>query len=50
MTEALVIVTPFEVVKIKLQQQKGLSMDNMKYKGTLHCGSTILKEQVRVRE
>lgn len=39
------IVTPFEVVKIKLQQQKGLAVENLKYKGTLHCGSTILREQ-----
>jgi solute carrier family 25 citrate transporter 1 len=44
-TEALVIVTPFEVVKIKLQQQKGLALENLKYKGTLHCATTILKEQ-----
>lgn len=31
-TEALVIVTPFEVVKIRLQQQKGMSRELMKYK------------------
>lgn len=31
-TEALVIVTPFEVVKIRLQQQKGLSKDKLLYK------------------
>lgn len=31
-TEALIIVTPFEVVKIRLQQQKGLSREAMKYK------------------
>lgn len=31
-TEALVIVTPFEVVKIRLQQQKGLSKEMLKYK------------------
>jgi hypothetical protein len=31
-TEALVIVTPFEVVKIRLQQQKGLSKESLKYK------------------
>lgn len=31
-TEALVIVTPFEVVKIRLQQQRGLSKDLLKYK------------------
>lgn len=31
-TEALVIVTPFEVVKIRLQQQRGLSKNLLKYK------------------
>jgi Mitochondrial carrier protein len=31
-TEALVIVTPFEVVKIRLQQQKGMSKELLKYK------------------
>jgi solute carrier family 25 citrate transporter 1 len=30
-TEALLIVTPFEVVKIRLQQQKGLAKDKLKY-------------------
>lgn len=30
-TEALLIVTPFEVVKIRLQQQKGLAYDKLKY-------------------
>lgn len=30
-TEALVIVTPFEVVKIRLQQQKGLAYNQLKY-------------------
>lgn len=44
-TEALVIVTPFEVVKIKLQQQRGMALDQLKYRGTFHCASTILKEQ-----
>jgi solute carrier family 25 (mitochondrial citrate transporter), member 1 len=44
-TEALVIVTPFEVVKIRLQQQKGLAMDQLKYKGTVHCAQTIIKEE-----
>jgi len=42
-TEALVIVTPFEVVKIRLQQQKGLS--NLKYKGPVHAASTIVREE-----
>lgn len=30
-TEALVIVTPFEVVKIRLQQQKGMVQSQLKY-------------------
>ena len=30
-TEALIIVTPFEVVKIRLQQQKGMARDKLKY-------------------
>ena len=30
-TEALVIVTPFEVVKIKLQQQRGMRREDMRY-------------------
>lgn len=30
-TEALIIVTPFEVVKIRLQQQKGLAYHQLKY-------------------
>jgi len=43
--EALVVVTPFEVVKIRLQQQKGLIMKDLKYKGTVHCARTIVKEE-----
>ncbi|KAM6550586.1 hypothetical protein CsatB_000394 [Cannabis sativa] len=43
--EALVIVTPFEVVKIRLQQQKGLSTDLLKYKGPIHCARTIIREE-----
>ena len=31
-TEALCIVTPFEVVKIRLQQQKGMAKDKLLYK------------------
>lgn len=31
-TEALMIVTPFEVVKIRLQQQKGLAYNQLKYR------------------
>jgi solute carrier family 25 (mitochondrial citrate transporter), member 1 len=33
-TEALLIVTPFEVVKIRLQQQKGCSVEGLLYKVT----------------
>mmetsp|Transcript_14761 Transcript_14761/g.24987 ORF Transcript_14761/g.24987 Transcript_14761/m.24987 type:complete len:320 (+) Transcript_14761:67-1026(+) len=44
-TEALVVVTPFEVVKIKLQQQHGASVENMKYKGPVHCATTIVRER-----
>ncbi|KAK6943154.1 Mitochondrial substrate/solute carrier [Dillenia turbinata] len=43
-TEALVIVTPFEVVKIRLQQQKGLAPDLLKYKGPIHCAQMIIRE------
>mmetsp|Transcript_15476 Transcript_15476/g.33576 ORF Transcript_15476/g.33576 Transcript_15476/m.33576 type:complete len:311 (-) Transcript_15476:1366-2298(-) len=43
-TEALVIVTPFEVVKIRLQQQKGLSKELLRYKGPVHCAVTTLRE------
>lgn len=43
--EALVIVTPFEVVKIRLQQQKGLSPELLKYKGPMHCARTIIHEE-----
>ncbi|KNA07778.1 hypothetical protein SOVF_168780 [Spinacia oleracea] len=43
--EALVIVTPFEVVKIRLQQQKGLSPELLKYKGPIHCARTIIGEE-----
>ena len=31
-TEALIIVTPFEVVKIRLQQQRGLAREHLKYR------------------
>jgi hypothetical protein len=31
-TEALIVVTPFEVVKIRLQQQRGLTKELLRYK------------------
>ncbi|KAK3220463.1 hypothetical protein Dsin_014433 [Dipteronia sinensis] len=43
--EALTIVTPFEVVTIRLQQQKGLSTELLKYKGPVHCARTIIREE-----
>lgn len=43
--EALVIVTPFEVVKIRLQQQRGLSPELLKYKGPLNCARMIIREE-----
>ncbi|KAI4338922.1 hypothetical protein MLD38_023927 [Melastoma candidum] len=43
--EALVVVTPFEVVKIRLQQQRGLSPELLKYKGPIHCAHTIIREE-----
>ncbi|KAK6120245.1 hypothetical protein DH2020_045936 [Rehmannia glutinosa] len=43
--EALVIVTPFEVVKIRLQQQRGLSTELLKYKGPIHCARMIVREE-----
>ncbi|GLT55704.1 hypothetical protein SLA2020_288000 [Shorea laevis] len=43
--EALMIVTPFEVVKIRLQQQKGLSPNLLKYKGPIHCARMIIREE-----
>ncbi|GAB2230298.1 hypothetical protein Droror1_Dr00014559 [Drosera rotundifolia] len=43
--EALVIVTPFEVVKIRLQQQKGLRPELLKYKGPIHCVQSIIREE-----
>ena len=43
-TEALCIVTPFEVVKIRLQQQKGHG-PNLQYKGPVHAAATILRQE-----
>ena len=42
-TEALCIVTPFEVVKIRLQQQRGTV--NLQYKGPIHAAGTILRQE-----
>ena len=44
-TEALVIVTPFEVIKIRMQQQRGMDAAQLKYRTPLHCASTIVREE-----
>ena len=44
-TEALVIVTPFEKVKVALQAQHGTDKRKLKYRGPLHAASLIVKEQ-----
>ncbi len=44
-TEALVIVTPFEVIKIRMQQQRGMDAASLKYHNPLHCASTIVREE-----
>ncbi|KAG9144167.1 hypothetical protein Leryth_026070 [Lithospermum erythrorhizon] len=36
---------PLWVVKIKLQQQRGLSHELLKYKGPVHCAHTIVHEE-----
>ena len=36
-TEALLIVTPFEVVKIRLQQQQGVDKSKLLYKVCIVC-------------
>jgi solute carrier family 25 citrate transporter 1 len=44
-TEAVLVVTPFEVIKTRLQQQHGMDMSKLKYKGSLHCLTTVVKEE-----
>lgn len=44
-TEAILIVTPFEVIKTRLQQQKGLDKSKLKYRGTFQTAQTIFKEE-----
>jgi solute carrier family 25 citrate transporter 1 len=45
MTEAVLIVTPFEVIKTRLQQQKGTDRSQLMYKGPIDCATKILKEE-----
>eukprot|EP01065_Artemidia_motanka_P009792 TRINITY_DN1505_c2_g1_i1.p1 TRINITY_DN1505_c2_g1~~TRINITY_DN1505_c2_g1_i1.p1 ORF type:complete len:306 (+),score=89.82 TRINITY_DN1505_c2_g1_i1:85-1002(+) len=44
-TEAVLIVTPFEVLKTRLQQQTGTDASKLKYRGPVHCARTIIKEE-----
>jgi len=44
-TEAILIVTPFEVVKTRLQKQIGMDKALMKYKNPVHCAATIIREE-----
>ena len=38
------IVTPFEVVKIKLQQQRGMRKEDMRY--TVRCSSAAVRQAI----
>lgn len=44
-SEALLIVTPFEVVKTRLQQQKGVDKALLKYRGPIHTAMTVVREE-----
>lgn len=44
-TEAMIIVTPFEVIKTRLQQQRGLAKEALKYNGTLGTALTVAREE-----
>jgi solute carrier family 25 citrate transporter 1 len=44
-TEAVLVVTPFEVIKTRLQQQHGMDVSKLKYKGSLHCFATVVREE-----
>lgn len=33
------------MVKIRLQQQRGLAKDQLKYKGPIHCAATTIREE-----
>lgn len=43
--EAICIVTPFEVVKIRLQAQLGMEKAALQYKGPIHCAYSIIKNE-----
>lgn len=41
----MVVVFVVQVVKIRLQQQRGLSPELLRYKGPIHCARTIIHEE-----
>jgi len=43
--EAVVIVTPFEVIKTRLQKQKGTDKAVLKYKNPVQCAARIAREE-----
>ncbi|KAL4856745.1 Isocitrate lyase [Chlorella vulgaris] len=44
-SEALLVVTPFEVVKTRMQQQKGTDKALLKYRGPVHTAMTVAREE-----
>lgn len=44
-TEAVIIVTPFEVIKTRLQTQKGLDPTKLKYKGPIDVVRQVVNEE-----
>lgn len=44
-SEAILIVTPFEVVKTRLQMQKGFDASKLRYKGPVDCVRKIAAEE-----
>jgi solute carrier family 25 citrate transporter 1 len=44
-SEALLVVTPFEVVKTRLQQQRGVDKALLKYRGPVHTAMTVVREE-----
>ncbi len=44
-TEAVLIVTPFEVVKTRLQMQKGFDKATLRYQGPVDCVRKMVAEE-----
>ncbi|TFJ82851.1 hypothetical protein NSK_005858 [Nannochloropsis salina CCMP1776] len=44
-TEAILIVTPFDVVKVRLQAQHGMDKANLKYQGPLDAARKIISQE-----